>query len=120
MIKYFTFKKGQPVPMWFLDVIDGCDEHFGDVAVFATRGKIALNTETGATVMWAAKRHYHCMIKMNISHLIEPVTFKFHDGGNHVFGSFGAEHLTPLSYARRMGCKRYTSTKCEPLPDVKP
>ena len=120
MIKYFTFKKGQPVPAWFLDVIDGCGAHNSGVAVFAASGKVALNTETGATVMWAAKRHYPCMIKMNISHLGGPITLKFHDGGNHMFGSHGNEHLTPLSNARRMGYMHYTSTKCEPLPEVKP
>ena len=120
MIKYYTFKKGQPVPMWLLNVTDSCGAHVDGVAVFAARGKVALNTETGATVMWAAKRHATCIIKLSFPRQEGQLSTKFHDGGNTMFRSCGAEHLTPLSNARRMRYMHYTSTKCEPLPEVKP
>lgn len=119
MIKYYTFKKGQHVPKWLLKVTDGNGLHIDGVAVFMTRGKISLNTETGATAMWPATRNYKCIIELCIGKLVGPISAAFHEAGNTMFCPDKNKRLTPLANARRMGYKHYTSTKCEPLPDMK-
>ena len=120
MIKYYIFKKGQHVPQWLLDVTDGNGCYIGGRAVFMTRGKISLNTETGATIMWPATRNYKCIIELCIGKLIGPISAAFHEAGNTMFCPDKSKRLTPLANARRMGYQHYTSTKCEPLPDSKP
>ena len=120
MLKYYTFKKGQHVPQWLLDVTDGNGCYIGGRAMFMTRGKIALNTETGATIMWPATRNHKCIIELCISKSAGPISAAFHEAGNTIICPDRNNRLTPLASARRMGYKYYTSTKCEPLPDSKP
>jgi hypothetical protein len=121
MIKYFTFKKGQPVPMWLIAVTDAdTGEQLPNAAVFMSRGKMSLDTDTGSTTIWPAKRNFRCIIAINPKDRPRAIDAKFPYPGNQMIPGDMKRRFTPLSHARRQGYSIYTSLQCEPLPDVKP
>ena len=116
MKHYFYFKKGQPVPWWFMPVWYHDTNEPADLATFECDGKV-LMSDNGSYFMWPTSKYYRAMIR--ISNGKRSISSDFGGGTCTMLTQkkYRDKKSTTLANARRNGHDIHTTTKCLPIPE---